>query len=163
LNWMRTDFCGTRKILASVDEDGFEYALKVFTEKGMRTLEREVQLMQFANFVDPNTMKAENKHVVGFFGQFFDNVGNPFLLSELVRGPTLFEMKANMEKKEFFGRLKTITNDVFDGLAFLHSKGIAHRDVKPENIVFDLQEKKAVLIDLGLACVFEEKSGPRRL
>lgn len=146
------------RVYRAVDEDGFEYALKVFTEKGMQSLEREVQLMQFANFVDPNTFESENKHVVGFFGQFFDNVGNPFLLSELVSGPTLYEMKTKTDKKEFFGYLPTIMNDVLDGLAFLHAKGIAHRDVKPENIVFDLQEKKAVLIDLGLACILEKKA-----
>ncbi|HNQ91139.1 MAG TPA: serine/threonine-protein kinase [Verrucomicrobiota bacterium] len=43
-----------------------------------------------------------------------------------------------------------IATDVAEALAFIHRKGLIHRDVKPGNILFDA-EGRAVLADFGLA------------
>lgn len=46
--------------------------------------------------------------------------------------------------------LLDIIRPVFDGLDYMHSKGIAHRDIKPQNI-FVLKDKSCKIIDFGLA------------
>jgi casein kinase II subunit alpha len=40
---------------------------------------------------------------------------------------------------------------LFLALDFCHSKGIMHRDVKPQNIIVNQKEKILKLIDWGLA------------
>ena len=36
-------------------------------------------------------------------------------------------------------------------LAYVHSHGIIHRDVKPANFLFDRRHRKFALVDFGLA------------
>ena len=46
--------------------------------------------------------------------------------------------------------LQNITKQLATGLAYLHSKGMAHRDMKPENILID-SDLQVKIIDLGFA------------
>jgi len=42
-------------------------------------------------------------------------------------------------------------HEVLWGLAFIHSKGIMHRDLKPHNIVYNHTDRKVRIIDFGLS------------
>lgn len=42
---------------------------------------------------------------------------------------------------------------LFEALAHIHSHSIIHRDIKPSNFLFSAEDKRAVLVDFGLAQV----------
>ena len=48
-------------------------------------------------------------------------------------------------------KAKKFLKDIVSGLAFCHSKEIAHRDIKPDNFLID-QNEKVMLSDFGFAC-----------
>lgn len=47
--------------------------------------------------------------------------------------------------------IRNYTRELFRTLDYLHSSGVMHRDVKPQNVLFDRQHKSFKLIDFSLA------------
>ena len=43
-----------------------------------------------------------------------------------------------------------VFGQIFSAIKYMHERGIAHRDIKAENVVFD-SDMNAKLIDFGLA------------
>lgn len=56
---------------------------------------------------------------------------------------------------------RTILRDLFSGLAYIHSQGIIHRDVKPSNILLASPQGPACLADFGIAWSPDEASSER--
>jgi len=49
------------------------------------------------------------------------------------------------------------TRQVASALAYMHARWMQHRDLKPDNVLFDYHQNARV-IDLGLACIVVAKS-----
>ncbi len=47
--------------------------------------------------------------------------------------------------------MKWIFVELFRTLRYMHSKGVCHRDIKPDNIMINEQEKKIKIIDFGIS------------
>jgi hypothetical protein len=74
--------------------------------------------------------------------------GPPFMVEEFIRGETL---AAHIKNGPLDSRQATeIVALVADALAYAHSHGVVHRDVKPSNILLD-PEGQPHLMDFGLA------------
>ena len=75
------------------------------------------------------------------------------LLMEVVRGPTLLELRRERTlTPEHLCR--HVAHEVAGALAAVHGRGIVHRDVKPQNVVF-ADDGRVCLMDLGIALVSE--------
>lgn len=87
--------------------------------------------------------------------------GQPFLVMEFVQGKgldTLLEEQKCLKTDEFF----EIFQQVCDGLAHMHEKGIVHRDIKPSNIMLTRtnHDKWLVhIVDFGIAKVLPNGQG----
>jgi len=75
--------------------------------------------------------------------------GGPYLVMELVAGPTLASPGREIGPSEAVA----IGAQIADALAAVHEAGIVHRDVKPSNVI--LSERGPCLTDFGIASMEE--------
>lgn len=158
-------------VYKATDGENNIYALKIYNDKIEANM--EAQLLTYVNKIGENG-KSENEHVISYFGYYREKeitvvyTGNSrsiqtysFVLSELVSGKPLDDtfIELPLGDKERWDYLGFAIPQIFKGLSFLHKKGVAHRDIKPDNIMIELPganpKGRVVLIDLGLSCVFD--------
>ncbi len=73
----------------------------------------------------------------------------PFLVMELVEGRT---MEKELDEKTLnMGRALDILDGVLAGLDAMHSTGVGHLDVKPDNVILRRETGDATLVDFGLS------------
>ncbi len=57
--------------------------------------------------------------------------------------------------------IKRYLTEVADALAYAHSRGVIHRDIKPDNILVDSNDGRAMVTDFGIARAAEGGDGAR--
>jgi casein kinase II subunit alpha len=90
-------------------------------------------------------------NIVSFYDIF--ETGNPDTPHAIVMEYAPQSMK---DRREMYARMtlqdiRFVIMEVLRALDYAHSRGIFHRDVKPSNIMIDLQGRSVRLIDWGLA------------
>ena len=79
---------------------------------------------------------------------YFSEQGLFYLIQEWIQGQTLtqiIETKGVLSERE----VKSILLNLLSVLDYVHSKGIIHRDIKPDNVILSAGDHKPVLIDFG--------------
>lgn len=86
---------------------------------------------------------------------------NYYIVMEYIKGKELFDVLAQLDKPLPLNRLKKMFQQALEGLAYIHSKGIAHGDIKIENMMLDERSDLLKYIDFGYGCNKEScKSSP---
>jgi serine/threonine protein kinase len=134
-------------------------------EQYMKYINEEVRLMR-------ETRNANNQcesGIVCYVEHFAIPVQNDIpayvIVMELLQGRDLFDISSAAILNNQPIQEETIRKwlaSALDALAKLHAKGIAHRDIKRENLYVIENEDKVVLIDLGVGC-FTDLPSRRRL
>ncbi|KAF8696405.1 hypothetical protein HU200_037319 [Digitaria exilis] len=74
------------------------------------------------------------------------------VITEFLSGGSLRSFLHKLDHKALpLDKIIKISLDIAHGMAYIHSKGVVHRDVKPENIIFD-EEFCAKIVDFGISC-----------
>ena len=94
----------------------------------------------------------EDLRIVKLKGYFEDNESYHFLMEYIPMGELLNYLEERGEEvtKE---EIRFIVCQLLDMIEFCHSKGIIHKDLKPENVMID-QQRNLKLIDFGTAECF---------
>ncbi len=111
---------------------GEEVAIKILRSKHARNV------IQRSRFEHSATVMASIKHnaVVKVLAQNTDDAGSCFFVMELIRGGTDFR-KAVVRKEVQLEQATSLILRVGAALAELHSEGLVHRNLRPENILLD--------------------------
>ena len=91
--------------------------------------------------------KLRHPNIVAVFEVSADDQ-KPFVVSELIEGQSMAERIAASPMEPRVAA--ELVCDVARGLAYAHSEGLIHRDVKPQNILID-SDNRPQLTDFGLA------------
>lgn len=125
----------------------------IFAAKVLKVTEGELDEEAKEDFKREAALLYSLRHsnVVGFVGITRDLEGTLMLLSEFMTGGALCAWLYKRRHK--FGGEASIrlSIDIASGLAYLHSRGIVHRDLKSDNILLDERGAHAKIADLGLA------------
>lgn len=125
---------------SSKDEDIFRYGLKKFKE--------EAELL--ASF-------RNQKHIVSIHRFFYENNTGYFVM-EYIDGISLKDYVRRMNGRLIFADVVGIFEPVLKAVAFIHSKGLIHRDISPDNI-YIRKDGTVKLLDFGAARFFTQSKG----
>ncbi|KAJ5232399.1 hypothetical protein N7468_005355 [Penicillium chermesinum] len=132
---------------------GKQFAVKVFEKRPgdsqksqSETLQQEIALLKSVNH--PNLLCLKDT---------FDENDGAYLIMELAPEGELFNLivsKSKLSEPE----ARHVFRQLFEGLKYLHDRGIVHRDIKPENILVADKKLSVKLGDFGLAKIIGEDS-----
>ncbi|TDL27360.1 Pkinase-domain-containing protein, partial [Rickenella mellea] len=136
-----------RLIKSSTKNGGTIYAVKEFRPKRVGESEKEYQKKVTAEFCVGSTLKhpniIETVDIVSDHGHYYEVMEYaPYDLFSVV-------MSGKMARPEIY----CVFRQICDGVEYLHSIGLAHRDLKLDNCVMT-EQNVVKIIDFGTATVF---------
>lgn len=131
-------------------QSGSSFAVKIINRrKALNTtsVDREISILQKLNH--PNIVSLK---------EFHEDMDNYYIIMELVPGGDLMDfVAANGAIGE--DATQVITKQILQGISYVHSQGISHRDLKPDNILIAQDDPILVKItDFGLAKISDNFS-----
>jgi 5'-AMP-activated protein kinase catalytic alpha subunit len=137
--------------LAINSQTGEKVAIKVINEskipKDQRLhFYREIEILK--NIKHPNIIRLFS-HIT--------KEKQLYLITEYIKGIELFQY-ISLKKKVEESEACIYFQQIICGLEYLHKMGIAHRDIKTENILVDHYLKEIKIIDFGLSNKYSDKS-----
>jgi tRNA A-37 threonylcarbamoyl transferase component Bud32/FixJ family two-component response regulator len=128
--------------LAEREEDGLRLVLKMLDPRLARDPASRARFVREYKIIQ----RIQNEHVVMIFDQGFAS-DTPWLAMEYFPGG---DLQARIRKGiSSMGALKILVQ-MAEALDAVHSAGVVHRDLKPQNIMFRENHRLAIL-DFGLA------------
>ena len=108
-------------------------------------LQREISLL----------MEMDHKNILGYrMVDIYEDTDYVHIITEKLGGELFDKIIEHTTDAGCYSEQKTarIMKSLLDAVAYIHSRDITHRDIKPDNIMFeDYDEESIVLIDFGLS------------
>ena len=118
----------------------------------VKKMRGSVQQKELLEFVREGEMLRSINHpcIVKLLGVYQEG-GTYSLIQECVAGVNMFDHLHKYNKTLNLDRQMGVALQMCDALAYLHSMRIIHRDVKPQNVIYNEKTGTSKLCDFGLA------------
>jgi len=130
--------------------NGKSFAVKAFTKESMAVSNKANAKPSMLNEIEI-MRNLDHENIIKLY-EVYETDKSIYLVLELIQGKSLYEVlkKTNFKEDTSCTRVINLVRSLLDALAYLASKGIMHRDLKPDNILLD-QGDKVKIVDFGLA------------
>ena len=147
------------EVIEEIGRGAFGKALRCYDHRSSQQVVLKI-LKKSNEEMGENELKAleklkDSKFVVKMYSHFWFRDHLCFVLEVLDQ--SLFQYMASLEddKVPSLKMIRNISENLLEGLNSIHQRGMAHADVKPDNILFADRSKRSVkLADLGTVAVF---------
>ena len=130
------------------------YAMKEIKSERYKNEHQKLEIQKEIKLLE----NLDHPHVITYFSSFNEN-GNFYIIIEYINGGSLKDLiKIAKEKGKLIDEKKIwdFLIQILSGLVYLHDhKKIIHRDIKPDNILFD-KEGNLKISDFGISAVNKE-------
>ncbi len=123
---------------------GRTVVFKILSESGLADRETKTRFLGEARL----TGSLTHENVIAFY-DYGEVDGRPFLVMEYLEGESLRVQIREARSGDLRAKLD-LARQIASALGYVHSKGIIHRDVKPDNIRVDAMGR-VKLVDFGIA------------
>jgi serine/threonine protein kinase len=139
-------------IRANVGSGGFGTVYRAYdpdlkVDVAIKVLDQPDELKRFQSEVH-TLARLDHKNIVKIYASG-EEAGNPYLVMQFLEGQNLREVIKQSQSIGLLNKVYIITQ-MAEGLAYAHSQGVVHRDVKPENIML-LPDDTVKILDFGIA------------
>lgn len=134
---------------ATNTKSGETVVIKTFSENLRQNVNFE-QFKQRLHLGLPILANCQHPNLVRLL-EYFEEDGIPYLVMEDIRGQTLTELLETNQQISVPQAIYYI-RQICAAVSVLHSRGLLHRDIRPQNIIRRAGTHKVVLTDLGIAC-----------
>lgn len=87
---------------------------------------------------------------------YFKYDGKYYIVEEFIDGQMLRDVIKGECKNVTKKKKLTIMRETLTAIKYLHSRGIYHNDLKPENIMYNVKDE-SIVIDFGMSCSSKEE------
>jgi len=134
-------------------EDGGKYAIKYFKDTNQAKHNRDFEegILKLITNVCKNYATC--------FVESIENDQGMFIVMDFVEGTDMLNIMFNPKLIELKDRRPLgyqVMKDLILAVHNIHSMGLAHQDIKPANVMYNVATGKSKLIDFGLACVLSK-------
>ncbi|AFZ12733.1 serine/threonine protein kinase [Crinalium epipsammum PCC 9333] len=134
---------------ATNSKSGETVVIKTFSDNLRQNVNFE-QFKQRLHLGLPILANCQHPNLVRLL-EYFEEDGIPYLVMEDIRGQTLTELLETNQQISVPQAIYYI-RQICAAVNVLHSRGLLHRDIRPQNIIRRAGTHKVVLTDFGIAC-----------
>lgn len=126
------------EVFEGKSNNGQKIVIKVLKPVKLSKINREVLILKHLS----------HKNIIPLLDVVFDSDSETYsLIFDFIK----HEDSNIAFEKLSLGNIRFYTKQIMEGLQYAHSKGIIHRDIKPQNMIIDSNKKILKILDWGLA------------